>query len=290
MKILVFQAAVSAAAIVAMTNVADQLRAEGHHVGLRSLPHFRNEDEPAEKVIVALTEGQARQYVNEGTALVAIFGADKIVPVALPDKDEELAELDWSDLAGELNGTHAAGMSLDELKAQAVLRGLEVRADSTAWELAHLLDIDQPVGGQEADRRFDRQSSEEGGMNAAKIGMRTSNVMPTVNGLDLLRMNDEQLRAAAASLGLTVPASAKRSTIINKITKTFAEKVGPPTPDKVDEDEDEASFDDGLAGLDEEGLRKVAETESIDLGRSTSVEGITAKIVEARKAAAAEEV
>jgi hypothetical protein len=300
MKVLIFQAATSQAAIAAVTLGADRLRAAGHHVGLRNLTHFRRESEPAERVVVALTPVEAARLKTQGLELVQTFGRDMIKLVELPEDPEELKSFDWADVVDDLDkdAPTANGMTLEQLKAEAVLRGIEVRPDSTAHELAHLLDIDQPVGAQEAERRFDRQAAEVT-IGSARVGLRTSSILPTVNGLDIERMNDEQLAAAAAQMGIKAPRNVKRETLINKMTSLYAEAVGAPegSSPKADpggnppfgEGEGMRPFDDGLADLDEDGLRAVAEAESIDLGRATSVDGLREKIVEARKESATEE-
>jgi len=294
MRVLIFQAATSAVAIAAMTRFSDETRAAGHQVGLRSLQHFRREKEPADRILVALKPAEAAAFKQQGTELVATFqDTDRIIPVQLPEDDEDLVDFDFSSAIGGLDDAKA-GMSMDQLKAEAIERGLEVRADSTREELEHSLDLDQHAGAQAGDRRTDRDlmgDGTTGGYVADRIGLRTSNVLPTVNGLDLDRMNDEQLGGVAAALGLTVPKNAKRQTIINKITDTFADKVDAPNgapkstaeqPSSDDEGSGETDANADLADADEAALTKIAEDEEIDLGRATSVEGMKAKIVEAR--------
>ena len=184
---------------------------------------------------------------------------------------------------------------MDQLRAEAIERGLEVRVDSTRAELEHALDIDHHPGPQEGDRLTDRANMEQ--MPVDRIGLRTSSVLPTTNGLDLDRMNDEQLATVAAQLGLKVPRGAKRQTVINKITQTFAEKVGAPEDSAPESQATEPSEDEpategkvGDTNADLEGksaaqLTKIAEAEGIDIGRATAEDTLREKIIEGRNAA-----
>lgn len=284
MRVLIFQAAVSAIGIAAMTRFADEVRAAGHHGGLRSLPHFRREKEPADRIIVALSPAQAEQYKNLGAELVQIFNdTDRILPLQLPDDEKDLADFDFGSAVSGLDDEGKAGsLSMEQLRAEAIERGIEVTAATTREQLEHSLDLDGNVGAQAGDRVTDRANME--GVVEDRIGMRTSTILPSANGLDLERMNDEQLQATAAGLGIKVGKNVQRSTLINKITSTFAEKVGGPK-DAAPKSPAE-SFDDGLDGQSGDQLRAIAEAEGVDLGRTTTDEGMVAKIVEARRAKA----
>ncbi|MBA3241354.1 MAG: hypothetical protein H0T60_09045 [Acidobacteria bacterium] len=283
MRVLIFQAAVSAVGIAALGRFADQVRAEGHQAGLRSLPHFRREKEPADVVVVALSPMQADQYKTLGAELVAIFqDTDKIVPVQLPDDEKELEEFDFDSAVSGLDGPSIGYMTIESLRSEAIERGLEVTAATTREELEHAIGVDVPSGLQAGDRVTDRLNS--AGAPEDRIGLRTSTVLPSVNGLDLERMNDEQLKATALNVGVTVSKNQDRATIINNITKTFAKKAAAPEGSGVKSPAE--TYDADLTGLDEDGLRAIAEREEIDLGRSTSIAGVTAKIVEARTAKA----
>ncbi len=284
MRVLIFQAAASAIGIAAMTKFADEVRAAGHHGGLRSLPHFRREKEPADRIIVALSPGQADQYKNLGAELVQVFNdTDRIIPLQLPDDEKDLADFDFSSAISGIDDEGKSGsLSMEQLRAEAIERAIEVTAATTREQLEHSLDLDGNVGAQAGDRVTDRTNME--GMVEDRIGMRTSTILPNANGLDLERMNDEQLAATAAGLGIKVGKNVNRSTVINKITSTFAEKVGAPK-DAAPKAPAE-SFDGGLAGLSGDQLRAVAEAEGIDLGRTTADEGMVGKIVDARRAKA----
>lgn len=305
MRVLIFQAATSALAIAAMTKFSDEVRAQGHAVGLRQLQHFRNEKEPADRIIVALTPQEAAIYKNLGVGLVQTFAdTDRIIPVELPDQEDEdfeqkLQDFDFSDAIAELDDNTTGFMSLDKLKAEAIERGLEVRADSTREELEHALDLDQHPGRQAADRVTDRQTMDNG-YQPDRIGFRTSAVLPTANGIDLDRLNDDQLAGVAAALGIEAKKGEKRAKLVNKITSTYAAKVDAPaegfpksaaadpsknppaTEGKLAKTPGEGEDNADLNDLDEKGLQAIAEKEEVDLGRSTSVDGMKAKIVEAR--------
>jgi hypothetical protein len=285
MRVLIFQAAASAISIAAMTRFADEVRAAGYNGGLRSLPAFRREKEPADRIIVALSPSQAEAYKNLGTELVATFNdTDRIIPVELPEEDEDLKDFDFASAISGLDDATAGFMTMDQLKAEAIERGLEVRADSTREELEHAIGIDIHPGPQAADRVTDRQNAE--GTGADRIGLRTSTVLPTTNGLDLERMNDEQLQGVAAAVGVKVVRNASRAAVINKITKTFAEKTGAPADSSPQAPAEDFETDLAPLGDDTEALKAIAEKEEIDLGRATAADTIREKIVEARKAKA----
>lgn len=293
MKVLIFQAAVSASAIAAMTRFADELRQEGHQAGVRSLPHFRREKEPADRIIVALTPTEAERYKTIGAELVQTFvDTELFTPLELPEDPKELDDFDFSDAIGNLDDDTTGYMTLDQLRAEALERGIEVTAQSTREELEHLLDIDYHPGRQASDRRTDTENNQTDGIARDRVGLRVSTVLPQANGMDLERMNDEQLAATAAQLGIKVPKGARRDTVINKITKVYATRVQAPQGSGVkspadpnltkDGDDDDVNSD--LEGKSEDELKQIAEDEEVDVGRATSVEGLTAKIVEARKA------
>ena len=104
MKVLIFQAAVSAVAVAAMNRFAADLRNEGHTAGVRSLPHFRREKEPADRIFVALTSDQAGQYKNLGAELVQTFrDTELFTPIELPSDDKELEDFDFSDFVTGLD-------------------------------------------------------------------------------------------------------------------------------------------------------------------------------------------
>lgn len=283
MRVLIFQAATSALAIAAMTRFSDKIRAAGYNGGLRSLPHFRREKEPADKIIVALKPSEAAQYKNLGAELVAVFNdTDRIIPLELPQDDEELVDFDFSDAIDKLDDAETGFMTMDQLRAEAIERGIEVRADSTREELEHSIGIDIHPGPQAGDRVTDRANAE--GTAADRIGVRTSTVLPTANGLDLERMNDEQLQGVAAAVGVKVSRNASRSATINKIMATFANKVGAPENSAPKAPAEDFATDLAPLGDDVDALKQIAEREDIDLGRATAADTIRDKIVEARKA------
>jgi hypothetical protein len=216
-------------------------------------------------------------------------GTDRITGVKLPDDVEELEDFDFSDAIGELDDDTTDSMTLDQLKAEAIERGIEVRADSTRDELTHALDLDYHAGNQANERKTDRTLSREGGYAADRIGMRTSNVLPNANGLDLERMNTEQLKATAASLGLKTKRGAKRADMVNEITAEYAKRVGAPNGAPKAPADSTEEFGADLEGLDADALKEIAEKEDIDVGRSTSVDGLTQKIIEGRQAKAEED-
>lgn len=289
MKVLIFQAAVAAQALAAMNRFAKELRDAGHQAGIRSLPHFRREKEPADRIFVALTPVEAQQFKALGAELVQTFvDAEKFTPVQLPEDPEELAEFDFSSAISELEDDTAGFMTLDQVRAEAIERGLEVTAQSTREHLEHLIGIDIHAGRQAADRITDAENANPDNTLRDRIGLRVSTVLPATNGMDLERMNDEQLLATAAQLGINVPKNVNRNTLINKMTKTFAKKVAAPEDSPVKSPAETVEADHDLAALDETGLKRVAEQEKVDLGRTSSKEGMVAKITEARQKKASE--
>jgi hypothetical protein len=293
-----FHAATSAIAVATMTNIARGLRGQGHTVGERFLPAFRMEKEPADKVMVLLSPNQASQYQNVGAELAVTFGFfgnnddDVAILVELPNDDQDLVEnFDIDSVISKLEGEKPGKLGFEQAKAEAIERGLEVTADTTREQLEHMLGIDISSGIQADDRKTDEANNQN--LGEQRIGLRTSNILPSVNGLDLVRMNDEQLRSAAAQLGLKVTANMKRDTIIGAIQKSFAKKVNAPedagakTPtaatdpgsDKLPSSETEAP---SLDGLDADALKIIAEKEGVDIGRMTSADSIR-KAIEAKR-------
>ena len=302
MRVLIFQAAASTLAIAAMTRFGDEVRAQGHSVGLRQLQSFRREKEPADRILIALTPQEAARYKNLGTELVQTFkDTDLIIPVELPDEtdedfNEKLENFDFSDAIGELDENKTGYMSMDRLKAEAIERGLEVRADSTRDELEHSLGLDIHPAAQAFDRETDRKTMARG-FPVDRTGFRTSDILPTANGIDLDRLNDEQLQGVAAALDVDVRRGAKRADIIDSITETFAKNVQAPAEgfpkSQAKQPSDNPQPKDGKGGFEQpdlsdlEGksakqLQKIAEDEGVDVGRSTSVDGLTEKISQAR--------
>lgn len=283
MKVLFFHAGHSTTAMMLAARAVKALRDEGHSAGERYLPAFKLEKEPADKVIIALTEEQADRYKDRGLEVVGIFGKDAIVPIELPKENDELEDFDVQSIVAEIDGPPSMALSMEQAKAEAVERGLEVNAGTTRLELERMLGVDIHPASQEADRRTDQTNNQN--LGEPRIGVRTSNVLPTVNGLDLARMNDEQLRATAANAGIKTTANMRRETIINKLTSTFAKTVGAPEPQA--DHTGTAATDPGskelpssetelpsLDGMDADELKAQAEKEGVDIGRKTSVDSI----------------
>lgn len=293
MRVLIFQAATSAVAIAAMTRLSDEVRAAGHNGGLRNLDHFRREKEPADRILVALKPSEAARLKDRGAELLLTFqDIDKITPIELPEDDEELADFDFADAVDDLDDEETGFMSMDQLRAECIERGLEIRADSTREELEHSLDIDIHPGAQAGDRVTDRENAT--GMREDRIGVRTSTVLPTANGLDLDRMNDEQLGGVAAALGIPAERGEKRETIVNRIMKGYAKKVRAPedSPPRSRAQQPSSDVTVNNSDLDIDNadeLKAIAEKEKVELGDAESVEDIRAKITAAREATAAEE-
>lgn len=290
MKVLMFHAATTAVAIATMTNIARGLRGQGHTVGERFLPAFRMEKEPTDKVMVLLSPNQARQYQNVGAELAVTFGFfgnndnDVAILVELPDDDQDLVEkFDVDSVIAKLEGEKPGKLGFEQAKAEAIERGLEVTADTTREQLEHMLGVDISSGLQADDRKTDEANNQN--LGEQRIGLRTSNILPSVNGLDLVRMNDEQLHSAATQLGLKVSRNMKRETIVNAIQKSYANKVGAPedagvsTPlGGVDPNAEASSLD----GLDADALKEIAEKEGVDIGRMTSADSIS-KAIQAKR-------
>jgi len=298
MKVLFFHAGNSIAAMALAARVVSALREAGHSVGERSLPAFKSEKEPADKLVVALSEEQAYSFMERGTELVMVFGEDAIIPVELPNDEKEFEDFDIDTIVDKLDGPTTGEMTMDQAKAEAIERGLEVRVDTTRLELERMLGVDIHAGSQEADRRSDQSNNQNTG--EPRIGVRTSNILPTVNGLDLTRLNPEQLRAAAAQAGVKTTANMRPETIINKLTETFAAAVDAPAPapdhsataatdptsTELPSSETELP---SLDGMDAEALKAQAEKESVDIGRMTSADSIRKAIEAKRQETAAHE-
>lgn len=300
MKILLFHAATTAIAAVAMTNVANKLREDGHSVGERNLPAFKAEKEPADRLLVLLNPVEADQYKDRGLELVRTFRVSKdndiLLPVELPEDQDELKNWDISEATDMIDGPTAGVMNIDQAKAEAIERGLEVTAETTKLELESMLGLDISESAQVGDRRSDvvnNQSNDE-----PRIGVRTSRIMPSTNGVDLERLNDEQLAAAAADIGLTVSPTMKRSTIINKMTAMYAKKLkapedaAPKSPtaatDPTSKDLPSSEHDlPSLDGMDVDQLKAQATVESVDLGNKTSPASIR-KAIEDKRATVTE--
>ena len=298
MKVLMFHAATSAVAIATMTSIARGLRGQGHTVGERFLPSFRMEKEPADKVMILLSPRQASQYQNVASEVAVTFGFfgnnddDVAVLVELPDDDQDLVEnFDVDSVVSQLEGEKPGKLGFEQAKAEAIERGLEVTVDTTREQLEHMLGIDISTGVQADDRKTDEVNNQN--LGEQRIGIRTSNILPSVNGLDLVRMNDEQLRSAATQLGLKVSANMKRDTIVAAIQKSYAKKVGAPeeagakTPTAATDpasntlpssETDAPSLD----GLDADALKVIAEKEGVDIGRKTSADSIR-EAIEAKR-------
>jgi len=293
MRVLIFQAATSAVAIAAMTRLADQVRGAGHSGGLRQLQAFRREKEPADQIIIALSPAEADRYKSLGAELVEVFNdTDRFIPLELPDDPNELKDFEFDSVMGQLKGDTTGFMTLEQLRAEAIERSIEVRADSTREELEHLLDLDQHAGRQAVERSGDRLAAEAGGMRASRIGVRTSDVLPSLNGLDLERMNDDQLQSVAGRLGLKVKRGAKRPDLINQITGFYADQLGvdPKAPPQSPASDYAGAADNSdLDDLDAEALTAKAEAEGVDIGRATAADTIREKIVTARAEKAGED-
>jgi hypothetical protein len=296
MKVLLFHAATTAIAAVAMTNVANKLREEGHSVGERFLPAFKVEKEPADRLLVCLTPVQADQYKDRGVELVAAFRVSKdndiLLRVSLPDTDEELADWDVSEATDMVDGPTAGVMDIDQAKAEAIERGLEVTPETTKLDLEHMLGLSISESVQAGDRRSDAVNNQNTG--EPRIGVRTSRIMPSTNGVDLERLNDEQLRAAAAEIGLTVSPTMKNSTIINKMTAMYAKRL--KAPEDSAPKSPTAATDPGskelpssehdlpsLDGMDVDQLKAQAVLEGVDIGNKTAVNSIRSAIEDKRK-------
>jgi len=295
MKVLLFHAATSSVAALAMSQVASQLRENGHSVGERFLPAFKSEKEPADRLLVLLTPNQADQYKNRALELVQTFGVTQdsgvLLPVQLPDDDDGLKDWDPTEASDMVDGPTAGKMTIDQAKAEAIERGLEVTADTTKGQLEHMLGLSISDSIQADDRRTDQVNNLA--LDEPRIGVRTSRVMPSVNGLDLERLNDEQLAAAASDMGLTVSPTMKRSTIVNKMTAIYAKSIkakedsAPKSPtaatDPASHELPSTEHDlPPLDGMDVDQLRAQAQTEGVDLGNKTAEASIRKAIEDKR--------
>lgn len=295
MKVLLFHASHSLAAVTLVASAVTAIRAEGHSVGERFLPAFKAEPEPADKLVIALTPVEADRYKDRGLELVQTFGgkeaADKFVMIELPDNDDDLKDFDVQSIVDQVEGPATPTLLLEQAKAEAIRRGLEVTPETTLLDLERMLGLDISAATQAGDRITDQRNNLN--LDDPRIGVRTSQIMPTVNGLSLERMNDEQLRAAAAELGLKVTSGMKRETIINKMTELYAKKVEAPedsAPKSPTAGTDPLSKDlpssetklASLDGMDAEALKAQAEKESVDIGRMTSADSIR-KAIEAKR-------
>jgi hypothetical protein len=312
MKILVFAATTTAIQSLAIGRLVKGLREAGHSVGERSLPHFRLESEPADKIVFALTHDQAVAYHQNGVEVAQTFGGpdvdlgDLFVQLELTSDPAELEQETFEDFIDSFADDDVKGyISLETAKAQAIERGLEVTPSTTREEFEHMLGVDIHPGRQAADRVYGLKNDETG--NERRIGFRTSSILPNANGLDLVRMNDEQLKATAAQLGLRVPTNVSRETLVNKITQTYNSKIGAEdikgvqSPDGGTTSPGEGGGDgNGAAAGEGEGeadgdvvdinnpcttiptLKGVAEKEGVDLTGLTAKDDIVAAIAKAR--------
>jgi len=281
MKILVFAAAVTATQVAVIGRLVSGLREDGHSVGERSLPAFRLEKEPTDALVIALTQEQGQANRDRLLELAGTFGEDMTYKaIELPSDPKELEEFDFENLIADFSDDKGAGfISLEQAKAEAVARGLEVSSATTRAELEHMLGIDIHPGAQAGDRISDQQNNADG--SERRIGLRTSTPLPTMNGMDITRLNDEQLRAHAVQSGLKVTAGMRRETIINKLMEKTAEFAGADF-NKVPKAED-AEGDTGmgtdldklkteLEGLTNDELKTRAAADGVDLTGLTKKE------------------
>lgn len=300
MKVLLFYAGSTALATVAMAKVASQLRENGHSVGERFLPAFKAEKEPADRLLVCLTPVQADQYKDRGIELVSTFRVsddnDILLRVELPETDEELEAWDPTEATDMIDGPTAGVMTLEQAKAEAIERGLEVTADTSKLDLEHMLGLSISESVQAGDRRSDAINNQ--GTAEPRIGVRTSRILPSINGVDLDRLNDEQLAAAAADLGLTVSPTMKRSTIVNKMTAMYAKRLKAPedsAPKSATAATDPGSKElpssehdlPSLDGMDVDKLKAQAALEGVDIGNKTAEASIR-KAIEDKRASVKE--
>jgi hypothetical protein len=289
MKVLIFHAATTALSAAMVTKAANELRNQGHSVGERNLPAFKSEGEPADLVMFVLSPQDADSFKDRGLEAIATFGGeearDRFAQVELPDTDEELKDFDFQTIVKAVPTEDAGQITFEQAKAEAVLRGLEVTADTTKAEFEQMLGLSISDSVQAFDRRSDERNNFDGAER--RIGVRTSNVLPTVNGVPISRLNAEQLRAAAADMGLKTTATMKDETIINKMTELFAKKVEArdgsiPLVGEVGGDGNSNTPVDP-ATLEGDALRKVADTEGVKHAKNASDETVRAAIVSARE-------
>lgn len=292
MKILVFAAAVTAAQVAAVGRLVTELREAGHTAGERSLPHFRLEREPADALLIAMNAEQGAIHKARLLELQPVFGDIDYFGVELPADDKELADFDFSNVIGRYDDKTGPGyISIEQAKAEAVSRGLEVTSATTRDELERMLGIDIHPGSQAFDRRSDRENNADG--SERRIGLQTSHPLPTTNGMDITRLNDEQLAAYAVQAGLKVTSGMRRNTILNKLMEKFGDlaNVDPSKLPKAGDGEGDNTFDeqglrDELGKLSDKKLKDRAAADGVDLGDATTSEQMIDKIVEAKKAPA----
>lgn len=213
MRVLIFHAAMSTTAVAQMNRVNDLFRQAGHTASQRFYPAFNGDNEIADKVILAVTEAQARSNFGLAESFMNVF-QDRAI-VAQLDETDGIEGYDWDALVSYLGPETSGPESRETLLAAAIERGLPVTSETTTEELRAVLDLGHPDTQEQA--RAEDADKTANGMTEHVAGTKSTADFGSTNRIFLERMDDERLRNFAERRGLRIPNSAKRETIINKV-------------------------------------------------------------------------